>query len=390
MLTEIQSLSEELTREFSIKGNGGTSLRDLLPLLNKNRLAELASAYQVPGRSKMKKEQLVAALAEHMSVPDSLCAVLLLTEEREWKHFEYMLKKQVREDKGHVFGDYRFLLESGLIFVIAEADKLVFVLPDEIQQAYGKLNKTEFRKQRTRLQQIHGYVSAFANLYGAYRAEHLIRTFNEQNELPLSDEEFMDALNRFMLRDQNFDFWPGGYIVAESIESEEELDELLEKRAGKAFYVPERQELLEYRDSGYFEWTPQLERLKQFFGTELQLGSRIVEAAVDDLQLACFMESSLGDIVNSVQRFGIEFDNKQQVERFVAVVTDVYNNTRMWSNGGHTPAELGRRNKPEVVRAASTIHYFPQKKQQVTVTKVGRNDPCPCGSGLKYKKCCGK
>jgi SEC-C motif-containing protein len=23
-------------------------------------------------------------------------------------------------------------------------------------------------------------------------------------------------------------------------------------------------------------------------------------------------------------------------------------------------------------------------------TKVGRNDPCPCGSGSKYKKCCGK
>ena len=24
-----------------------------------------------------------------------------------------------------------------------------------------------------------------------------------------------------------------------------------------------------------------------------------------------------------------------------------------------------------------------------TVEKVGRNDPCPCGSGKKYKKCCG-
>ena len=23
-------------------------------------------------------------------------------------------------------------------------------------------------------------------------------------------------------------------------------------------------------------------------------------------------------------------------------------------------------------------------------TKVGRNDPCSCGSGLKFKKCCGK
>ena len=25
----------------------------------------------------------------------------------------------------------------------------------------------------------------------------------------------------------------------------------------------------------------------------------------------------------------------------------------------------------------------------VRVTKVGRNDPCPCGSGKKYKRCCG-
>ena len=23
-------------------------------------------------------------------------------------------------------------------------------------------------------------------------------------------------------------------------------------------------------------------------------------------------------------------------------------------------------------------------------TEIGRNDPCPCGSGKKYKKCCGK
>ena len=25
-----------------------------------------------------------------------------------------------------------------------------------------------------------------------------------------------------------------------------------------------------------------------------------------------------------------------------------------------------------------------------TDDKVGRNDPCPCGSGKKYKKCCGR
>jgi len=29
-------------------------------------------------------------------------------------------------------------------------------------------------------------------------------------------------------------------------------------------------------------------------------------------------------------------------------------------------------------------------KTSIAEKKVGRNEPCPCGSGKKYKKCCGK
>jgi tetratricopeptide (TPR) repeat protein len=34
--------------------------------------------------------------------------------------------------------------------------------------------------------------------------------------------------------------------------------------------------------------------------------------------------------------------------------------------------------------------YFNQQPYTRPEPKVGRNDPCPCGSGKKYKKCCGK
>ncbi len=36
------------------------------------------------------------------------------------------------------------------------------------------------------------------------------------------------------------------------------------------------------------------------------------------------------------------------------------------------------------------LHAYWQAKRQVvhTTPKVGRNDPCPCGSGKKHKKCC--
>jgi len=33
---------------------------------------------------------------------------------------------------------------------------------------------------------------------------------------------------------------------------------------------------------------------------------------------------------------------------------------------------------------------YNRSKIVVKGEKTGRNDPCPCGSGLKYKKCCGK
>ncbi len=31
----------------------------------------------------------------------------------------------------------------------------------------------------------------------------------------------------------------------------------------------------------------------------------------------------------------------------------------------------------------------PKQEQRIVTVKVGRNDPCTCGSGKKYKKCCG-
>ncbi len=44
---------------------------------------------------------------------------------------------------------------------------------------------------------------------------------------------------------------------------------------------------------------------------------------------------------------------------------------------------------PEEKRTEIT-RTWRQEQQAVSANTVGRNDPCPCGSGKKYKKCCGK
>lgn len=40
---------------------------------------------------------------------------------------------------------------------------------------------------------------------------------------------------------------------------------------------------------------------------------------------------------------------------------------------------------PEVLQGGETVKVETFKREQ---PKVGRNEPCPCGSGKKYKKCC--
>ena len=46
--------------------------------------------------------------------------------------------------------------------------------------------------------------------------------------------------------------------------------------------------------------------------------------------------------------------------------------------------------RKEREREAARLAYEASKAGTVkrTKPKIGRNDPCPCGSGKKYKKCC--
>ena len=51
-----------------------------------------------------------------------------------------------------------------------------------------------------------------------------------------------------------------------------------------------------------------------------------------------------------------------------------------WGNNGWSPMAVYER------EVGSRVFYNPDG----TEMRVGRNDPCPCGSGKKYKKCCGR
>ena len=65
-----------------------------------------------------------------------------------------------------------------------------------------------------------------------------------------------------------------------------------------------------------------------------------------------------------------------------------------WAEGEERE-ELIRQSQDDLPQAVAEIHRFWLAKRGASTQrregdKVGRNDPCPCGSGKKYKQCCGK
>jgi preprotein translocase subunit SecA len=64
----------------------------------------------------------------------------------------------------------------------------------------------------------------------------------------------------------------------------------------------------------------------------------------------------------------------------------------VWNVSQTTHDEVGQFSMTEQQRQAAQAPQGEQKVKQIRLDqpKVGRNDPCPCGSGKKYKKCHGK
>jgi preprotein translocase subunit SecA len=64
----------------------------------------------------------------------------------------------------------------------------------------------------------------------------------------------------------------------------------------------------------------------------------------------------------------------------------LHQTTSAFSSGTST----GTGGASDIVSQAAAELSKPKPKPQRSGPKVGRNDPCPCGSGKKYKNCCGR
>ena len=87
----------------------------------------------------------------------------------------------------------------------------------------------------------------------------------------------------------------------------------------------------------------------------------------------------------------VDVYKQESLSMFEDMISAIQNETvrRIFSARVKTQAEVKRERVAEGI-VATTAGDGSVKKQPRKVQKIGRNDPCPCGSGKKYKHCCGR
>lgn len=242
------------------------------------------------------------------------------------------------------------------------------------------------------MNKITDYIISLTHLYGLVHKDKVVEIYNMQNEDKMEEIDTVrlradDISIDFVELEDNFVVVFNDYFVHETIMEFCEFDEELRKRSGKPFYIPSQDELLKYKDDNYFEINKEYENLLKYVTEHLLDGNKSkAEMLVEDIQGYCAHDFSPRDVFDLFNVRNVSFKDEKQVNEVLQLVIELANNTRIWENNGHTPNEIFEKYEKPHIRA---LYDKPFKfDQSVKKEKVGRNDPCPCGSGKKYKKCC--
>jgi preprotein translocase subunit SecA len=236
--------------------------------------------------------------------------------------------------------------------------------------------------------------------------------FNNEKEQVLSEKLYDEAISNYNRKKeeiarqalpvfQNIRKAQGGHIEnvvvpftdgRKSMQVLANLDKTVETGARELLNTMERNITLALIDDSWKEHLRAMDDLKQSVQTaSYEQKDPLVIYKIEAFKLFKVMESAVNkDIVQFLCHSGIPVEQHQE-QRQVAAPAPPPQRTDM-SKLREQKTELDSRGVEEVSQANEYHDPSPAVKQQPIIAdpKIGRNDPCPCGSGKKYKQCHGR
>lgn len=407
-------------------GPNGIMLKYILRMYDKESLLNYARDLEIKRTSGLKKDELAEKIANELLMPTVMRRrIAVLSPE-----CRILLERAMREafiPTPEEMDDALCLHESDYAFLNKREQLDV---PVDVKIAYEKINTPEFRKYARKMSWLSQCLNFGEVFYGVFDKDVLRKMYNVRKGYHISEEQLEKMCNEFpddmtechMEEGQRF-------IVAEYLAYRDRYKDLLDIQAGKDFYIPNAQEVLDYARNLYLSQEPAYQNFREFLQHEIGMTYDEADAEALETWDKIQFDIDFTEIVQYIIDVYEDLLDGTKIEKIIQLLQEVNNNTRMRIHRGHTPNEMMRKGmeedrfsqKPIVVpgstEAANLLKSASEELKEMgvcvdfdsnavivpnnfsqnnvsgqaanSIKKIYPNDLCPCGSGKKFKKCCG-
>lgn len=422
--TLLQYYSNEM-KDKLLKESRHPDIRAFLSEESKKTLQEMTEDLHLTRYKSLNKTGLAEMIRNEILKPEVMTARMLLLSDAEIQEFEKAMAKE-----NGFYPDMKEMqnLEKlyDLLYVMLYMDDYAEV-PRDVAEVYRMINTPAFQEKRRGTYWLYHCLMMVEQIYASAPVNIVCRMMEkcvdhkvERGELESLWTNIPDKLNPCVLR--------GDRVIFKEVLQDHLYLRVEETQGNKKYYIPGPDEIIEYTENGYPVSDPYYRRLKTFLIRKMDMNPDEAEEYMPVIWGQVSMGEVLSDIMES---FGEDFvfPSEEALKEFVSIMTDINNNTRMLVNLGWTPNEIRKQmpaapggKMPTIVPMSSeaarllgeaadelkgrgfdidldhnadeiTTMSMPDGISGKTVVgkkKIYPNDPCPCGSGKKYKKCCGR
>ena len=361
------------------------TIKDALTRFSKDELSDIRRRLDIKGASQLKKGDLIELLT--IKIPLSFEKICMhLDQER------YNLIKKIVRNGGYMeapkltANQFAYLRNIGIIFTGTFEGKKILVIPQEIvENQFFQDNHKQFISICRRNTEWIKLTQGLLYYYGTLSLTELHDLLEKYMNEPIRLSDYLSVIDQSIsyyeqIRMDQFGFSNIRVFDPEKVRDEHKI------RKDLAFFSFSKEQLLRAGEPGYIERNDSYLQFVTFLTQNYEISRQEADGIVEE----CVYATNIGDSPNHLLQFlqsKLEFENIEILKACMDKVIHLMNHTKQWFLKGYSPNELS----PTEVKSMRPLPEHNKNMVEFPSSgKIGRNDPCPCGSNKKYKKCCGR
>ena len=413
-------------------------LREYLTKYTKEELLDQARSFEIKKCSGLRKADLIDRIVDTFCADEMLRSRLACLTKEQMDLFRKACISPTAVSVNEVV-DAMQLYRYWIGYFEDPTDR--FCVFEDVAVAFSKIDDKAFQLKQCRKGWLVKCIHFFIQYYGIAPIEVIYEMYRQKVKCSIDEmiemlwEMPVDIVESclFTMDRLGMKGWPKedplysekGIFVHLQLFENEEFGYLLRQQMDKDFYIPSAQQIDEICRIGYEASSSEYKKLESFFIKKLRLPYEQAVTWCLQVWANSYEGESPSKIINKMTEANIEFEEKM-INELLELLVVAHNNTRMKENRGYKPSEMARKmpvdKMPTIVstssKAAAILKDAVPQLQAMGVPvdlngntdviqttmfpsglngepirvekKIYPNDPCPCGSGKKYKKCCGK